>query len=686
MKTTKILSLVLALMLAFGAVGAYADAVTYERADDEDVYEEVLGDFEALMEAAEAAEDLDTRFILEAQAEAYLLNSATFIPTTTQNGAYSMTRAAYRTIPYANWGNDDDRWGTRVVTNELITSEDYEELKQAWAAAVAGEGEYDAAAILTGKGYTLNNVYRTTFSTAPVTLDWLNTSSQSDTEITVNCVDGLVQYNNLNQLCPAMAESWEVSDDGSVYTFHIREGAKWFTSEGEEYADVTAGDFVAGFHHMLDAKAGLEWLVEGVVKGAAEYLAGGSFDEVGYEAADDQTLVITLEGDIPYFMTMLTYSCFLPICEDWYLSHGGVYGAEEYQAAFADTEAYTFGKNTDVASQVYSGPFLLKKLNPDSEIVVEKNPNYYRADEVTINSITWIYDNGENMKAFYDDVVNGVYAGSGLTEASGTLKMAKDDGNFDKYAYVSDTTSTTYFGGMNVNRGTFALESGAAASPKTEQQKIDTHNALMNKSFRKALAHAWDRATVNATSRGEDLKLANIRNMYTHPEFVSLENATTDADGHEFAAGTFYGEMVQYYLDQMGGEIKVADAIDGWYNADLAKDYLAKAKEELGDSVTWPITIDIVYYSASEGNTAQAQVSKQTIEETLGAENVVVNLVETTTSADFYACGYRAASGEAGNFDFFYGSGWGPDYGDPSTYLDTFGVNGYMLKVIGVDY
>ena len=65
---------------------------------------------------------------------------------------------------------------------------------------------------------------------------------------------------------------------------------------------------------------------------------------------------------------------------------------------------------------------------------------------------------------------------------------------------------------------------------------------------------------------------------------------------------------------------------------------------------------------------------------------MVVNLVETTTSADFYACGYRAASGEAGNFDFFYGSGWGPDYGDPSTYLDTFGVNGYMLKVIGVDY
>ena len=682
----KLIALLMALCMILGVASVSAEDVAYERAEDEEIYLELLGDYDELMKAAKAAPTNDERFVLYAQAEAALLDSAVMVPNTTQGGAYTISRIAPRTVPYVQWGNDDDRLFGLVISDEFLTPDERADLLAEWSKAVAGEGTYDPAAYLTGKGHTLQSDYKLTFATAPVTLDWLNTSSQSDTEITVNCVDGLVQYNNLNQLCPAMAESWEVSDDGSVYTFHIREGAKWFTSEGEEYADVTAGDFVAGFHHMLDAKAGLEWLVEGVVKGAHEYLEGGSFDEVGYEAVDDQTLVITLEGDIPYFMTMLTYSCFLPICEDWYLSHGGVYGAEEYQAAFADTEAYTFGKNTDVASQVYSGPFLLKKLNPDSEIVVEKNPNYYRADEVTINSITWIYDNGENMKAFYDDVVNGVYAGSGLTEASGTLKMAKDDGNFDKYAYVSDTTSTTYFGGMNVNRGTFALESGAAASPKTEQQKIDTHNALMNKNFRKALAHAWDRATVNATSRGEDLKLANIRNMYTHPEFVSLENATTDADGHEFAAGTFYGEMVQYYLDQMGGEIKVADAIDGWYNADLAKDYLAKAKEELGDSVTWPITIDIVYYSASEGNTAQAQVSKQTIEETLGAENVVVNLVETTTSADFYACGYRAASGEAGNFDFFYGSGWGPDYGDPSTYLDTFGVNGYMLKVIGVDY
>ncbi len=665
---------------------AAAGDVVYERGDDEEIYEANLGEYEAMMEAAKAAETNDERFVLYAQAEAYLLDSAVMIPTTTQNGAYTISRVAPRTVPYVQWGNDDDRLFGLVISDEFLTPDERADLFELWGKAVAGEGEYDPAAYLTEKGHTLQNTYALTFQTAPVTIDWLNTSSQSDTEITVNCVDGLVQYNNLNQMMPALAESWEVSEDGTVYTFHIREGVKWYTSEGTEYADVTAKDFEAGFHHMLDTQAGLEWLVEGVVAGASEYLSGESWDGVGYKAVDDYTLEVTLCQDTPYFMTMLTYSCFLPICEDFYLSHGGVYGIQEYAEASADTNTYTFGKSEDVASQVYCGPFLLQKLQKDSEVFIVKNPNYYNADKVTLESVKWVYDNGENMDAYYKDVINGVYAGTGLTEASGTLKLAKDDGNFDKYAYISETTSTTFFGGLNLNRGTFALESGAVASAQTEQQKIDTHTALNNKNFRKALQHAFDKATQNATSRGEDLKLTNLRNMYTHPEFVSLSADTTDANGHTFPAGTFYGEMVQYYVDELGAKINVSDGVNGWYAPEAAVEYLEAAKEELGDSVSYPIQIDVVYYSPSEAQTAQAQAYKAVIEGCLGAENVQVNLLEATTSEDFYACGYRASNGEAGNFDMFYGSGWGPDFGDPCTYLDTFLGEGagYMTKVIGL--
>ena len=708
----KIIALVLAMVMALGVFACTKPAVTtdeptietptaapktddepvvpevqYERGDDEERYAAALGDYTELYAKAKAeTTDLNKRFNLMAQAEALLLESAVMIPTTTQGGAYQISRIAYRTVPYVQWGNDDDRLKGLVISDEFITKEEREELIAAWNAAVLGEAAYDPAAILTEKGHTIQNTYTTTFATAPVTIDWLNTSSQSDTEITVNCVDGLVEYNNLGEMTKALAESWDISEDGLTYTFKIRPNVYWYTSEGAEYAAVTANDFVAGFHHMLDTQAGLEWLVEGVVKGAHEYLGGGSWDEVGYKAEDDSTLVVTLEQPTSYFMTMLTYSCFLPICDSFYQANGGVYGIAEYAAASADTNTYTYGKSEDVASQVYCGPFLLQKLQKDSEIFIVKNPNYYKVDEVKLESVKWVADGGENPDALYKDCVDGVYAAIALTESTGLLAKAKEDGNFDKYSYISDTTSTSYFGGLNLNRGTFALESGAVASPKTEQQKIDTNTALQNKNFRKALQFAFDKGTYNAVSRGEDLKYTNLRNMYTHPNFVQLDAEYTDENGKTFPAGTMYGEMVQYYLEQLGSPIKVADGIDGWFNPEAALAALEAAKEELGDSVTWPIYIDNVYYSASDAQVAQANAYKQVIENTLGSENVVVNLVEATTLEDFYACGYRAPNGEAGNFDMFYGSGWGPDYGDPSTYLDTFLGEGagYMTKVIGL--
>ena len=661
---------------------------TYVRGDDEAIYGSVLGEYEALLDKAKAAATDSERFVIYAQAEAYLLDSAVMVPNTTQGGAYTISRIAPRTVPYVQWGNDDDRWkGTIISGDTFLTPAERDELLSIWAQAVKGEAVYDPEGWLIAHGHTINRDYKTTFATAPVTLDTLNTSSQSDTEILVNCTDNLVQYNNLGQMIPACAESWSVSDDGLTYTFKIRKGATWSTSEGTVYAEVKAKDFEAGFHHMLDAPAGLEWLVDGVIVGVSEYLyGGGKWDAVGYKAVDDYTLQVTLCAPTSYFMTMLTYSCFAPICESFYLAHGGVFGIEEYAAAYNDTNAYTYGKATDVSSQVYNGAFLLQQLNDASIIKVVRNPNYYDPESVKIDSITWIYDNGENMAQFYKDVCDGVYAGCGLTAASGTLDWAKADGNFDKYHYISDTTSTSYFKGLNLNRGTFALASGACASSKTEEQKIDTETAMMNKNFRKAICFAWDKATQNATSRGEDLATTNLRNMYTHPEFVQLSEDVTDENGKKFVAGTMYGEMVQYYLDQMGCPVIVKDGVDGWFHPEEAKKYLELAKAELGDSVTWPIVIDDVYYGPSASQVAQANAYKQAIEGTLGAENVTVNLIEATTSADFYACGYRASNGEAGNFDVFYGSGWGPDFGDPCTYLDTFRGNGagYMTKVIGL--
>lgn len=661
----------------------------WARDEDEDVYEAILGHYEEMLDIASQAATADEKFVLFADAEAYLLSTGVMIPTTTQGGSYQISRIAPRTVPYVMWGNDDDRLHGLVISDEFLTKAERDELKEMWTKAFNGEGTYDPAAYLTGKGHTLQTNYNYTFSTAPVTIDWLNTSSQSDTEITVNCVDGLVEYDNLNKLQPALAESWEESDDGLTYTFHIRKGVKWYTSEGTEYAEVTAKDFVAGFHHMLDAQAGLEELVAGIIAGVSGYLyEGASFDEVGYKATDDYTLVITLEQPTTYFMTMLTYSIFLPICDSFYQSKGGVYGLDEFAAAAQDTNVYTFGMNTDVSSQVYCGPFLLQKLEPASEILVVKNPNYYKADEVTLDSVKWVYDDGSNPTAFYNDCVNGTYAAVGLSSGNGLLAKAQEDGNFDKYAYITDTTSTTYFGGLNLNRGTFALESGACASSKDDNAKIDTTLALRNQNFRLAMQYAFDKAAYNAVSRGEDLKLNCLRNMYTAPDFVFLSEDITAEDGHVFPVNTSYGDLVQYFVtNKYNMPIDVHDGVNGWYHPDEAKACLEAAKAELGDAImSWPIVIDVVYLDTSVVNTNQAQVYKQVIENTLGAENVTVNLVAASNTDDFYACGYRARSGEAGNYDMFYGSGWGPDFGDPCTYLDTFRGHGagYMCKVIGL--
>ena len=183
---------------------AAAKPSTYVRGDDEAIYASVLGEYEALLDKAKAAATDSERFVIYAQAEAYLLDAAVMVPNTTQGGAYTISRIAPRTVPYVQWGNDDDRFKGLVISGDtFLTPAERDELLLIWSAAVKGEATYDPEAWLVSKGHSINKDYKLTFQTAPVTLDTLNTSSQSDTEILVNCTDNLVQYNNLGQMIPA---------------------------------------------------------------------------------------------------------------------------------------------------------------------------------------------------------------------------------------------------------------------------------------------------------------------------------------------------------------------------------------------------------------------------------------------------------------------------------------------------
>lgn len=117
--------------------------------------------------------------------------------------------------------------------------------------------------LLRGAGYTLKDTYNYQLYTQdPTTWDILATSQSVDAEAIVNTYDGLMEYDGEGTLQPALAESYEVSDDGLTYTFHLRKGATWVDSQGRKVADVTADDFVAGMQHMMDAQGGLEYLIE----------------------------------------------------------------------------------------------------------------------------------------------------------------------------------------------------------------------------------------------------------------------------------------------------------------------------------------------------------------------------------------------------------------------------------------
>ena len=126
----------------------------------------------------------------------------------------------------------------------------------------------------------------------PENLNYLISSKAATTDLTANLIDGLLENDNYGNLVPSMAEDWTVSKDGLTYTYKLRKDAKWYTSDGEEYADVKAQDFVAGLKYAADNKSETLYLVQSSIKGLDDYVNGKTkdFSSVGVKAVDDHTV------------------------------------------------------------------------------------------------------------------------------------------------------------------------------------------------------------------------------------------------------------------------------------------------------------------------------------------------------------------------------------------------------------
>ncbi len=691
------------------APGEYVDPYADLKAGGEETYDElsetiyndVLGEFMTAYEAAKAVTNVSERYALMAVAEAKLLESGVMLPLTANGGNYAISRAVPNTVTSTLWGNDSYRYHNILVATEFLKAADRDTLKAKWA-ELKGTGTWEAEAKkwMEENGYTLTDKYTIGYSSDPQTWDVLGTSRSADSEAIVNTYDGLAEYNSENVLMPALAESWEESEDGLTYTFKLREGVKWVDSQGREVADVKADDFVAGMQHMMDAMGGLEYLVQGIIVNATEYINGDvtDFAEVGVKAIDDLTVEYTLCQPTSFFMTMLGYGVFAPMSRSYYESKGGKFGADFDNTA----ESYTYGKTpNDIA---YCGPYLVTNATEKNTIVFSANPSYWNADNVTMKTITWLYNDGEDALKAYNDNKAGILSGAGLN--SSALEAAKNDGLFDDYAYVSATDATSFMAFANVNRAAFANfnDENVAVSAQTEADALRTFAAMQNVNFRRAVAFATDRATYNAQTVGDELALTSMINSYTPGTFVYLEeDVTIDINGTEttFEAGTYYGAIMQAQIDADGVDMKVWDpeadggigssaGYDGWYNPTAAAAELATAVEALAAqgvevSAENPIYLDLPYFSGSEAYGNRANAYKQSVEEALGGA-VIVNLVECVDSTEWYYAGYYTNYGYEGNYDIYDVSGWGPDYGDPQTYLDTFlpDYAGYMVKCIGL--
>ena len=476
------------------------------------------------------------------------------------------------------------------------------------------------------------------YETDPDSLNYLTTGKAAVANITSNVVDGLMENDRYGNFVPSMAEDWSVSQDGLTYTYTIRKDAKWYTSEGEEYAPVKAQDFVTGLKYAADNKSEALYLVQESIKGLDAYVKGEvkDFAEVGIKAIDDQTVQYTLNKPESFWNSKTTMGILAPVNEEFLTSKGS-----------------DFAKATDPSSILYNGPFLLKSLVAKSSVEFEKNPNYWDKDNVHIDKVKLSFWDGQDTGKLADTFKDGGFSMARLFPTSASYPELEKE--FKDNIVYTPQDSSTYLIGTNIDRQSYKY-----TSKTTDEQKTSTKKALLNKDFRQALAFGFDRTAYASQVNGESGATKLLRNLFVPPTFVQ-------ADGKNF------GDLVKEKLVTYGDEwkdVNLDDAQDGLYNPEKAKAEFAKAKTALqAEGVQFPIHLDMPVDQTSTTKVQRVQSLKQSLEATLGADNVVVD-VQQLQKDEVLNVTYFAESAAGEDWDLSDNVGWSPDYIDPSTYLD----------------
>lgn len=492
------------------------------------------------------------------------------------------------------------------------------------------------------------------------TLDYVYNNKSSNGDYTSNFIEGLLTQDSHGTLIAGMAEKWEANADASVWTFTIRDNANWVTSDGEVYAPVTAEDFVTGLKHAVETSSETLSLVEDLIVNLKDYIEGtAKWEDVGVKAEGNK-LTYTLTQSCGYFDGMTTYSILYPINAEFLASKGDKFGAVEPSGI------------------LYNGCYVLTSLVANQEVKFDKNDKYYDKDNVFVDHVKVTFTDGkeadQNFMMFTRGEVTATAINSSLPQV---VEIA--DRDYKDNQYKSMTTATSYWGAFNFDRQLYTLsgDTSFSTTDKTEDQKADTKAAILNKNFRLAVYAAYSTKATQAVTKGEERALDAARNTLVPYTFVSQSD------------GTAYGALVTKYLELLEPAFKginLNDGQDAWYDVDRAKAFAEKAKTELGDSVKeWPVHLDYPVLSTSQNNTNAALAMKDAIESAIG-DYVKVNLVMFPDQTAYYNAFYTVATGADNCIDFAFSAGWGPDYGDPLTYINCYNAeNGDMLNYSGLN-
>ncbi|MFS9302861.1 peptide ABC transporter substrate-binding protein [Streptococcus mitis] len=489
------------------------------------------------------------------------------------------------------------------------------------------------------------------YAVDPASLDYSVATRTSTTDVIGNVVDGLMENDQYGNVIPSLAEDWSVSKDGLTYTYKLRKGVKWYTSEGEEYAEVTAHDFVTGLKHVADGKSDGVSLIQNSIKGLDAYMTGetNDFSTVGVKALDDYTVEYTLNKPESFWNSKVTTATMLPVNEEFLKASGKDYGA------------------VTPAGILYNGPYILKTLTSKSLIEYEKNPNYWDKEKVKIEKVKLTYYDGSDQESLIRSFSSGAYTTARLFPSSSNFASTLEQYG-DKITYSPQDSSSYYFT-FNVNR-----QSYNKTAKTSEEQKTSTKEAMLNKDFRQAINFAFNRHSYAAQLNGEDGADKIIRNSLVPDNFVQ-------------AGGKNFGQIAQAELVNYGDQWKDVELVDGKdsiYNPDKAKAAFEKAKKDLeSKGVSFPIHLDVPVEQTDTIAVQQSNSFKQSIESTLGAENVVIDVLQMTDNEKETITSQARVPSQK-DYDL-NSTGWAPSYQDPASYLNIMDPkSGSAMKHLGI--